>query len=210
MHGTRVQHGTRFQHRTASLSAALAALLLAQGCAPQTRQAGAPANASAGPAPGMARAGSPSVSDTGYVVAATDSAAGAYLALVGGCNDCHTVGWAESSGATPHAERLMGSSVGYRGPWGTSYAANLRLVTSRTAEDRWVEILTTADGGHGRPPMPWMNTAQMSQRDLRNLYRYIRALGPRGDRAPRAVPPDSAPTTPFILMVPQQPGSGGR
>ena len=28
--------------------------------------------------------------DTSYVVAATDSAAGAYLTIVGGCNDCHT------------------------------------------------------------------------------------------------------------------------
>jgi len=143
--------------------------------------------------------------DTSYVVAATDSAAGAYLTIVGGCNDCHTSTWSESNGRTPEADRLTGNSVGYRGPWGTSYAANLRALTPRMTEDRWVEVLTTTDGGHGRPPMPWMNTAMMSQRDLRNLYRYVKALGPKGDRAPRAVPAGTEPTTSYVLMVPQAP-----
>jgi hypothetical protein len=146
--------------------------------------------------------------DTGYVVAATDSAAGQYLTIVGGCNDCHTPDWNAGDGRTAEADRLTGNPVGYRGPWGTSYAANLRVLPPRMTEDRWVQVLTTADGGHGDPPMPWMNTRMMSQRDLRNLYRYVKSLGPKGERAPRMVPPDSTPKTPFILMVPQQPGSG--
>jgi cytochrome c1 len=140
-----------------------------------------------------------------FVQAATDSAAGQYLTIVGGCNDCHTVGWAESNGRTPPAEQLTGSNVGYRGPWGTSYAANLRNVVQRASEDRWVQILTTADGGHGRPPMPWMNTAAMSQHDLRAVYRYVHSLGARGANAPRAVPPDSTPRTPYINFAPVQP-----
>ncbi len=138
-----------------------------------------------------------------HVAAATDSAAGAYLAVVGGCNDCHTANWDQTMGKTPEAERLAGSDVGYRGPWGTSYAANLRLVASRLNEDRWVQILTTADGGHGRPPMPWQNTAQTSDADLRAMYRYLHALGPVGVRMPRAVPPGQEPTTAYISMVPQ-------
>ena len=124
-----------------------------------------------------------------YVVAVNDSIGGAYLTVVGGCNDCHTANWAETNGQVPPAQQLTGTSLGYRGPWGTSYAANLRLVAARVPEDRWVEILTTADGGHGRPPMPWMNTAQMADRDLRAIYRYIHSLGPAGERTPRAVPP---------------------
>jgi hypothetical protein len=154
------------------------------------------------------RAERQSTSDTGYVVAATDSAAGAYLTIVGGCNDCHTMSWAESNGRTPDAERLTGSEIGYRGPWGTSYPANLRILPPQMTEDRWVQVLTTADSGHGRPPMPWMNTAAMSQRDLRNMYRYVKALGPKGQRMPRAVPPGTEPTTLYIPMVPQKPGSG--
>ena len=164
------------------------------------------AAAQAAPAPVIAasRARRPAA-DTGYVVAPTESAAGAYLTIVGGCNDCHTPTWGETNGRTPEADRLTGSPVGYRGPWGTSYAANLRTLTTRMNEDRWVQVLTTADGGHGRPPMPWMNTAMMSQRDLRNLYRYVKSLGPKGERMPRAVAPDSEPGTPYVLMVPQQP-----
>jgi hypothetical protein len=135
----------------------------------------------------------------------SDSAAGRYLTTVGGCNDCHTVGWAESNGKTPPAEQLAGSNVGYRGPWGTSYPANLRNVVQRTSENRWVQVLTTADGGHGRPPMPWMNTAAMTRHDLRVMYRYIHSLGAHGTNAPRAVPPDSMPRTPYINFVPVQP-----
>ena len=157
---------------------------------------------SAGSAASVATAGTP------RLLAATDSAAGRYLTIVGGCNDCHTPGWAESNGKTPPAEQLTGSSVGYRGPWGTSYPANLRTVAQRATEDRWVQILTTADGGHGRPPMPWMNTAQMSDHDLRVMYRYIRSLGPAGKAVPRAVPPGGTPTTPYINFVPVTPGSG--
>ena len=142
------------------------------------------------------------------VLAPSDSAAGQYLTIVGGCNDCHTVGWAESNGKTPPAEQLTGSPVGYRGPWGTTYAANLRSVAQRASEDRWVQILTTADGGHGRPPMPWMNTSAMNDHDLRAIYRYIHSLGPAGNPAPRAVAPGVMPTTPYINFVPVQPGSG--
>jgi hypothetical protein len=181
--------------RSASVAIVIATL---GACARAPATSSAAASAAASPA-----------GDSGHVVAANDSVAGAYLTIVGGCNDCHTPNWAETNGRTPAAERLVGSAIGYRGPWGTSYAANLRILPPRMTEDRWVQVLTTADGGHGRPPMPWMNTEQMSQRDLRNLYRYVRSLGPRGDRMPRAVAPDSEPTTPYILFVPQQPRSRG-
>ena len=148
-------------------------------------------------------------SSTAMVRASNDSIAGEYLTIVGGCNDCHTAGWAESNGNMPASERLAGSPVGYRGPWGTTYAVNLRGVAQRFTEDRWVEVLKTADDGEGKPPMPWMNTRQMADRDLRNLYRYIRSLGPRGERMPRSVAPNTEPTTPYIWMVPRQPGAAG-
>lgn len=180
------------------MTLALACAAAAQGCAPQAAMPD-----------GQKDAAAESVaSNDSHVVAATDSAAGAYLTVVGGCNDCHTVKWPESNGATPQAERLTGSPVGYRGPWGTAYAANLRIVASEVNEDSWVNILTTALDGDGLPPMPWMNTAQMSEQDLRNIYRYVKALGPTGEQMPKALPPGQEPTTPFIVMVPQEPGSG--
>ena len=73
-------------------------------------------------------------------------------------------------------------NVGFRGPWGTSYGKNLRTIVQRQTEDHWVETLTTSDGGDGKPPMPWWNTKQMSERDLRAMYRYIKSLGPKAER----------------------------
>jgi mono/diheme cytochrome c family protein len=137
-----------------------------------------------------------------HVEAGGTRAAGEYLTTVGGCNDCHTTGWDQSNGRTPPSERFTGSKVGYRGPWGVTYAANLRLMVQKESENEWVRVLTTADGGEGRPPMPWMNTAHMSDRDLRAMYRYIKSLGARGERTPRAVPPGTEPTGEYINFVP--------
>ena len=131
--------------------------------------------------------------------------AGEYLTLVGSCNDCHTQGWVESGGTIPPADRFAGMTVGFRGAWGTSYGKNLRTVVQRQSEDRWVAVLTTADGGDGKPPMPWWNTKQMSERDLRAMYRYIKSLGPKQNGVPRSVPPGREPAGPYIWLTPQSP-----
>ena len=79
---------------------------------------------------------------------------GRYLLTVGSCNDCHSDGFAPSDGKVPEKEWLLGSPLGFRGPWGTTYATNLRLSLSRMAEDAWVKY---AKGLKTRPPMPWFN-----------------------------------------------------
>lgn len=137
-----------------------------------------------------------------HVAATTPEEAGRYLAILGGCNDCHTPGWAESGGTLPEEAWLTGDSVGFRGPWGTSYPKNLRLSVQATDEDAWVERLKM---GQGLPPMPWMNTARMDEQDLRALYRFIRSLGPAGDQAPMPVGPDMEPRTPYISFAPVAP-----
>lgn len=178
------------------LCVALAAPLLAAACT-QASAAYPAAGASAAPA-----------QESGpHVRAPDDVSAGRYLVIVGGCNDCHTQRWGETNGQLPEAQWLTGNPVGYHGPWGTSYAANLRGLVQRVPEDRWVQILKTAAGGHGRPPMPWMNTARMADTDLRNLYRYIHSLGPAGERMPRGVPPGQQPTTPYVDFTPRQPAA---
>lgn len=180
-------------------TALAATALLVIGCATTTGSgtssgAATPAASAAAVVPGAR-----------YVYAATPEQAGEYLTVVGGCNDCHTARWAEANGNVAPEDRFTGNPVGYRGPWGTSYAANLRLVTQRMPEDRWVSVLKTAMGGHGDPPMPWMNTRLMSDQDLRAIYRYIRSLGPKGVRMPRGVPPNQEPTTPYVDFRPKQP-----
>eukprot|EP01036_Dinobryon_divergens_P015249 gene15248-20647_t len=46
---------------------------------------------------------------------------GARIAVIGGCHDCHTVGYGESGGKIDPAAALKGNPVGYGGPWGVNY-----------------------------------------------------------------------------------------
>ena len=53
---------------------------------------------------------------------------GRYVVMIGGCNDCHTAGYAPSGGKVPEKDWLLGDALGWNGPWGsTTYATNLRL-----------------------------------------------------------------------------------
>ncbi len=138
------------------------------------------------------------------VAAMSMEQAGEYLTIVGSCNDCHTQGWSESKGKVAPADRFAGLDVGFRGEWGTVYGKNLRTITQRQSEDHWVQVLKTADDGDGKPPMPWWNTAQMSERDLRAMYRYIKSLGPNTKGVPRNLRPGVEPTTPYVWVTPKK------
>ncbi|MHB8564748.1 MAG: cytochrome C [Acidiferrobacteraceae bacterium] len=143
-----------------------------------------------------------------HVSAPTMAEAGRYLVQAGGCNDCHTPGWGPSGGTTPLTRWLTGSRVGFEGPWGTTYPANLRLLVHEMSETQWVAMFknkTPLPQYPMRPPMPWVNVHRLSVRDVRALYVFIRSLGPMGKPAPAYVPPGQHPTTPYIFFVPQQP-----
>ncbi|WP_309644435.1 c-type cytochrome [Phenylobacterium sp.] len=135
-------------------------------------------------------------------MAATQVEAGRYLALVGGCNDCHTPGYNQSGGTTPEADRMTGNPVGYHGPWGTAYAGNLRLLAQSMTEDGWVARMRDTKM---LPPMPVQNTSKMNEADLRALYQYIRSLGPKGEPEPENLPPGVVPTAPYESMLPTIP-----
>ena len=124
------------------------------------------------------------------------------IAIVGGCHDCHTEGFAISGGQLDPENALRGSAVGYRGPWGTTYAANLRLTLAGMSED---EFVTYGQSFRTRPPMPWFNVHAMREAELRSFYRYVRSLGEPGVPAPQYVEPGVMPITPFIVFVPQMP-----
>ena len=128
---------------------------------------------------------------------ATTLARGRALVVYGTCNDCHTAGWRDSDGAVPVARWLMGSSVGFRGWWGTSYPANVRLEFQVMSEDRWLQAVRTRAG---HPPMVWQDLRQLPDSDLRAIYQFVRSLGPAGVPAPNAVEPWRSPTSPFVDM----------
>lgn len=133
--------------------------------------------------------------------AASPEEAGRYIMTIGGCHDCHTPGFLVSGWEVPEGTWLTGSPLGWRGPWGTTYAKNLRLTVQEMTEDQWVEMLRTRTA---LPPMPWMNVNRMSEPDMRAVYRYLRSLGPAGEPTPAPVLPDQEPGTPFFLLVPQE------
>jgi mono/diheme cytochrome c family protein len=122
---------------------------------------------------------------------------GRYLVKITGCNDCHTPGYAETGGKIPEKDWLTGESLGWRGPWGTTYASNLRLYMPLFSEDQWVKIAQTAQF---RPPMPWFALHDMSEQDLRAIHRFIKSLGPAGKPAPAYLPPEKEPRGPYILF----------
>jgi mono/diheme cytochrome c family protein len=120
---------------------------------------------------------------------------GKYLVIIGGCNDCHTPGYAATEGKVPEADWLTGDILGWRGPWGTTYPANLRSYMQKMTEAQWVKAAHTLQS---RPPMPAVNVRQIKDQDLRAMYRYIKHLGPGGNEAPAYVPPDKTPNPPFV------------
>lgn len=129
---------------------------------------------------------------------------GRYLVRVGGCNDCHTPGFMQNGEAVPEGEWLTGVPVGWRGPWGTTYAANLRLSVPAYDAETWIK---TVRSRKGLPPMPWASLHAMTDDDLRAVHAYIRRLGVAGAPMPATVPPDQTPQTPWLNLAPVMPDS---
>ena len=124
-----------------------------------------------------------------------DAKRGRYLVQITGCNDCHTPGYTANAGRVDEQLWLTGDRLGWRGPWGTTYPANLRLLAQHLSEDEWVQRATSKAL---RPPMPWFNVRAMTDRDVRAIYRYLRWLGPAGQPAPAYVPPEQTPSGPVV------------
>lgn len=120
---------------------------------------------------------------------------GRYLVEVAGCNDCHTAGYTVAADKIPQSAWLTGDNLGWNGPWGTSYASNLRLLLPKLSEDQWVQLARSANY---RPPMPNRALHQMSEEDLRSIHRFVAQLGEAGHPAPAALPPGQEPNGPAV------------
>ena len=120
---------------------------------------------------------------------------GHYLVMITGCHDCHTPNYLVRGGKAPAKDFLVGGKLGWRGPWGTTYPANLRLYFSEVTEDQWMQVARTIER---RPPMPYFSLNAMTETDLRAIYHYVRSLGPAGEPAPSFVPADKEPPQPYV------------
>ena len=105
---------------------------------------------------------------------------GRFLVKKLGCNDCHTAGYLQSKGNIPENKWLTGDTIGWRGPLGTSYGSNLRLLIDAFKEEEWIEMAKTLKS---RPPMPHPILNAMDNEDLQAIYLFIRYLGPSGKPA---------------------------
>ena len=121
---------------------------------------------------------------------------GRYLVKTTGCNDCHTPGYIESAGRLEESKWLVGNSLGWQGPWGTTYPANLRLLMQGLTADQWLTVARRQT----RPPMPWFALRDMTDADLLAIYYFMRSLGPAGGAAPAFVPPGKAAQTPVVKI----------
>lgn len=124
---------------------------------------------------------------------------GHYLVRTSGCNDCHTPGYIASEGKVDEKLWLTGDTLGWAGPWGTTYAPNLRLLLAGMTADEWLTRVRTVKP---RPPMPWFNLRAMTDSDLKAIYAYTRSLGPGGGPAPAYLPPGQKANGP-VVQFPQ-------
>jgi mono/diheme cytochrome c family protein len=124
---------------------------------------------------------------------------GRTVSIIGGCHDCHTADYNRMGGKINPDTALAGNTVGFRGPWGTTYPVNLRLLAKTMNEDDWVKHLQTFTT---RPPMPFYNVHALDETQMRSLHLYILSLGAPGDPAPAFVPPDQEPKFPYSVLEP--------
>jgi len=131
---------------------------------------------------------------------------GDYIVRIAGCNDCHTPGYPESGGKVPKAQWLVGTRLGWNGPWGTTYPANLRLKVADMDDAAWLDYTAKL---HTRPPMPDFAVRDMKEADRLALFRFIKSLGPGGDPAPAYLPPGQAAPMPVVeFKLPMPPPAG--
>jgi mono/diheme cytochrome c family protein len=122
-------------------------------------------------------------------------ARGRYLVRTTGCNDCHSPGYIAAAGKLDESKWLTGdASLGFQGPWGTTYPANLRQLMQRMSVDAWTQYARRPT----RPPMPWFALRDMSDEDLAAIYAFVRSLGPSEAKVPAYVPPGTRVTTAVV------------
>jgi len=106
-------------------------------------------------------------------------------------------------GMTPNTWGAITSNdfTAWSGPWGTSFTANLTS-DKETGLGSWTEemfikaLRTGKHMGTGRdilPPMPWQTIGQMTDRDLKAVFAYLKSLKPISNAVPDPITPTAPP-----------------
>jgi len=148
------------------------------------------------------------------------AARGKYLVMAMGCNDCHTPWQNGPNGPAPDMSRMLSghpeaevmlepklhpgqwaaapTNTAFRGPWGTSFTAN--LTPDETGLGTWTEDMFVRAIREGRhmgqarpilPPMPWPMIRNLNDEDLKSIYAFLRTLPPIHNRVPQPLPPSA-------------------
>ena len=132
---------------------------------------------------------------------------GKYLVSVSGCNDCHTSKVMTDQGPALDSNLYLAghpAALGLppadavKGPWGTSFAAN--LTPDSTGIGMWTEAQFIRAFQHGDakgiagnrkllPPMPWQVYQQMKPEDVRAIFAYLKSIPPVKNVVPEPIAP---------------------
>lgn len=111
-----------------------------------------------------------------------------------GCNDCHTPDY-RILNSVPEEDWLVGAPFGFHDSTGTTYPANLRLLLNSMSEDDWVVFVREM---RKNVPMEYVLLPKTSDQELRDIYQFVKDLGPKGNPAPPRLPAGVTPTTEYI------------
>jgi hypothetical protein len=112
-----------------------------------------------------------------------------------GCNSCHTPDYMIKRSNIPEEDWLVGSTLGFRGTYGTVYPTNLRLLLNNMTEDEW---LVLAKQMREDSPMAWIMLPKTVDQDLRAIYKFVKYLGPKGTPALSRLAAGVVPTTQYV------------
>ena len=112
-----------------------------------------------------------------------------------GCNSCHTPDYMIKRSYIPEEDWLVGSTLGFRGTYGTVYPTNLRLLLNNMTEDEWLVLakLMREDS-----PMAWIMLPKTVDQDLRAIYKFVKYLGPKGTPTLSRLAAGVVPTTQYV------------
>lgn len=134
----------------------------------------------------------------------TSAARGAQLALLGGCDDCHTPmlpngepdmsrrfsGVPEGSALPPAIPGVVTNlNLAWRGPWGLSEARNItpdpQAGIGSWTQQQFIDTMRSGKDPSGRalqPPMPFPNYGRLPDSDLIALFNFLKTVPPSSNK----------------------------